>query len=84
MLARPTKYKYVAYYASFNILKQSGNYISPSLTVINFAFYDILGSHDGKYEYDHVLDVVSCSLVEIGRRFRDAYCLHYQGVVSSP
>jgi hypothetical protein len=24
-------------------------------------------------------DVATCNLVEIDRRFRDAYCLHYQG-----
>jgi hypothetical protein len=26
-------------------------------------------------------DVAPCSLVEIGRRFRDAYCLHHQGAL---
>jgi hypothetical protein len=25
------------------------------------------------------LDIAPCSLVGVGRRFRDAYCLHYQG-----
>jgi hypothetical protein len=29
-------------------------------------------------------DVAPCSLVEVYRRFRGAYCLHYQGDESSP
>jgi hypothetical protein len=35
---------------------------------------DISGSHGGKHEV--FWDVVSCSLVEVDRRFRAAYSLH--------
>jgi hypothetical protein len=38
---------------------------------------EISGSHPG--EMAVFWDVATCNLVEIDRRFRDVYCLHYQG-----
>jgi hypothetical protein len=40
---------------------------------------EIAGSHSGEYEDDCLLDDAPCSLVEIDRRFRGAYCLNQQG-----
>jgi hypothetical protein len=36
------------------------------------------GSHGGEYEVA-LWAVASCSLIEVGRRFRAAYCLRHQG-----
>jgi hypothetical protein len=38
---------------------------------------EISGSHGGEHEDDW--DAVPCSLIEIDRRFRRAYCLQHQG-----
>jgi hypothetical protein len=40
---------------------------------------EILGAHGGEYEDDVFWDVLPCTLVQIGRRFRRAYWLHDQG-----
>jgi hypothetical protein len=39
---------------------------------------EIAGSLGGDYE-NVFWDVAPCSLVEVYRRFRGAYCLHHQG-----
>jgi hypothetical protein len=31
------------------------------------------------YEDDRLLDIAQCTFVEADGRFRDTYCLHYQG-----
>jgi hypothetical protein len=36
------------------------------------------GSYGGLYENEYLRDVAPCSLVEIDRRCRDAYCLYHQ------
>jgi hypothetical protein len=43
----------------------------------NVSVSEISGSHSGKYVDCCV--VAPCSLVEVYRRFRGAYCLHHQG-----
>jgi len=40
-----------------------------------FTVSEILGSHSGEYE-DSILGLAPCSLVEVHRRFRGAYCPH--------
>jgi hypothetical protein len=47
-----------------------------SLFFMNPTYLDeILGSDNGEYEDVCLWDVAPYSVVEIGRRFRDAYCL---------
>jgi hypothetical protein len=43
-----------------------------------YSIGEISDYHDGEYE-DILRDIPPCSLSGIGRRFRDAYCLHHQG-----
>jgi hypothetical protein len=40
--------------------------------------YNISGSHGSKYEYGRVFwGVAPCSVVELGGRFRGAYCFYH-------
>jgi hypothetical protein len=48
------------------------------LYCIHSSVGEISGYHGDEYE-DVLWDVAPCSLVEIDRRFRGAYCLHHQG-----
>jgi hypothetical protein len=42
-------------------------------------FLEISASYGGRKKIITFWDTESCSLVEVYRRFRDVYCLHYQG-----
>jgi hypothetical protein len=53
------------------------------LNNINFGFKELMFIY---FSYNYALakktslwDIALCSLVQVYRRFRDAYCLHHQG-----
>jgi hypothetical protein len=45
----------------------------------NFVRDTVYKNKSHTNEDDSLLGYVPCSLVEVDRHFRDAYCLHYQG-----
>jgi len=46
----------------------------------HYGLCEISDTHGGWYEDDSFLGHAEpCSLVEVNRRFRDAYCLHHSG-----
>jgi hypothetical protein len=53
-------------------------HIWPTLIVSSVLLGEVSGPHGVEYEDGCLLGCCAVSLVEIGRRFRDAYCLHHQ------